>query len=84
MSIKVKRALNAFALGFAATLGALLIADQNKISDAVTVGDWTSLRILVVPVIVGAIAGGIRRLQSSPVLPSPEPEENPAPAPPQP
>ncbi len=77
MSIKVKRALNAFALGFAASLGALLIADQNAISDAVVVGDWSSLRILVVPIIVGAIAGGIRALQSGvPALPSPEPEEN--------
>ena len=77
MNIKLKRALNAFAIGFGATLAGLLIADQKPIADAVTVGDWTSLRILIVPVIVGAIAGGIRSLQSNiPALPSPELEEN--------
>jgi hypothetical protein len=76
MNIKLKRALNTFVLGFGASLAALLLADQNKISDAVTVGDWTSLRILVLPILVGAIASGVRALQSNTPLPSPEPSEN--------
>jgi len=77
MTLKFKRALNAFAIGVGATLGGLLIADQKPLADAITVGDWTSLRILIVPIIVGAIAGGIRALQSKvKAVPSPEPEEN--------
>jgi len=85
MSIKLRRALNAAVLGFLATGGALLIDKEAAIEDAVSVGDWTALRFLIIPLIGGAIAGAIRRLQSGvPVVPSPEPEENPAPAPPQP
>ena len=77
MSIKMHRALNAFVLGFLATGGALLIDKEAALEDAVSVGDWTALRFLVVPLIGGAISGGIRRLQSGvPALPSPEPEEN--------
>jgi hypothetical protein len=77
MSIKMHRALNAFVLGFLGTGGALLIDKEADIQDAVAVGDWTALRFLLVPLIGGAIAGGIRRLQSGvPSLVSPEPEEN--------
>ena len=82
MSIKTHRMLNAFVLGFLATGGALLIDKEAALEDAVSVGDWTALRFLIVPLIGGAISGGIRRLQSGvPALPSPEPEESKAPAP---
>ncbi len=76
MSIKLRRAVNAFVIGFLAGLGGLLLANLDAVSDAVVVGDVTSLRILIVPMIVGAIGAGIRSLQSNSPLPSPEPSEN--------
>ena len=81
MSIRFRRAFNAFVLGFLATGGSLVIDKEKEIEDAVSVGDWTSLRFLVVPLIGACIAGGIRYIQSAvKPVPSPEPEENAPPA----
>jgi hypothetical protein len=78
MSIKLRRAFNAFILGTLATAGALFAEDYKTFTDSVSVGDWSSLATLGLALIGGAISGGIRYVQSSaPLIPSPEPEENP-------
>lgn len=76
MSLKLRRALNAFILGTVASFGMLALEDWQNLTDAVRVGDWASLKVLGLSLIGGAIAGGIRALQSNSPLPSPEPAEN--------
>lgn len=80
MGIKLRRAFNAFVLGTIATGGALFAEDHETFTAAVSVGDWSSLSTLGLSLVGGAIAGGIRYSQSAaPLIPSPEPEENPKP-----
>jgi hypothetical protein len=77
MSIKLRRAVNAFIIGFLSGAAALLLSKEAEIADAITVGDVTALRFLIVPLFVGAIGFGIRAVQSNvPIVPSPEPTEN--------
>jgi len=77
MSIRVRRLLNAFVLGTLAALVAFIIDDYENLSNAIKIGDWTSLRALAVSAIFGALVAGLRAAQMfiGPV-PSPEPEEN--------
>lgn len=82
MSQRAKRVLNAFVLGFAASLLALAIENWADVSNAVSVGDWISLKNLALSLAFGAILAGLRAIQAYlAVVPSPEPEENPPPSP---
>lgn len=77
MKLKLKRAANAFLLGFIGTGLALLLDNWQNINNAVVVGDWQQLKFLILPVIGGAIGAGIRALQSNIAqVPSPESSEN--------
>jgi TRAP-type C4-dicarboxylate transport system permease small subunit len=77
MSQRAKRILNAFLLGFAASLLALAIESWADVSNAVAVGDWISLKNVFMSVAFGAILAGFRAIQAYlAVVPSPEPEEN--------
>jgi len=75
MNQSLKRILNAFGLGFVTALLTLALVSWTDITNAVTVGDWMSLRNIGIALLFGAINAGLRALQTGPV-PSPEPEEN--------
>lgn len=77
MSQKTKRVVNAFVLGTVTALLALAIEHWADLTNAVTVGDWISLKNLALSVGFGAILAGLRALQAGVgVIPSPEPDEN--------
>lgn len=77
MGQTAKRVLNAFVSGTLAALLTLALLSWTDITNAVSVGDWDSLRPLLVALVMGAINGGLRALQASVTpVPSPEPEEN--------
>jgi len=46
----------------------------------VQANDWISLKNLGLALIFGAVNGGLRAIQSSTPVPSPEPDENPPPS----
>jgi hypothetical protein len=78
MSQTAKRVLNAFGIGFLTALLSLALEHWLDLTNAVQVGDWISLKQIGISVGFGAIAAGLRGLQSAPAIPvpSPEPEEN--------
>jgi len=76
MSLKLKRALNAFIIGTLGFFALIGIEDWQNLTNAVRVGDWASLKVVGLSLLGGAFVAGLRALQSyvNPI-PSPEPEE---------
>lgn len=77
MSIRTRRVVNAFVLGFLTIIGTFLIEHEADLTSAIKVGDWHALKVLGLALIGACITGAARALQGYvKAIPSPEPSEN--------
>jgi len=77
MDQRLQRVLYSFGRGFFSALLVLVLEHYADLTNAIAVGDLTSLKVAAFAVLFGAVAAGLRALQAYlPSVPSPEPEEN--------
>lgn len=76
VNIYARRILHAFLRGFLAAMLGLALENWADLTNAVEVSDWVSMKNVGLSVLFGALAAGLRALQTLGPIPSPEPEEN--------